>query len=71
MLLFLLLVLLFRSVCHQVSKQADKLDILAIFIFSYKVMVSFAFFVFVRHTAHCFLLLVSCMLYMVKVPKIK
>ena len=33
---------------------------------SYKVMVSFAFFVFVRHTAHCFLLLVSCMLYVVK-----
>jgi len=30
------------------------------------VMVSFAFFVFVRHTAHCFLLLVSCMLYVVK-----
>ena len=29
---------------------------------SYNVMVSFAFFVFVRHTAHCFLLLVSCML---------
>jgi len=27
---------------------------------SYNVMVSFAFFVFVRHTAHCFLLLVSC-----------
>ena len=26
----------------------------------YNVMVSFAFFVFVRHTAHCFLLLVSC-----------
>ena len=33
---------------------------------SYNVMVSFAFCVFVRHTAHCFLLLVSCMLYMVK-----
>ena len=33
---------------------------------SYNVMVSFAFFVFVRHTAHCFLLLVSCMLYVVK-----
>ena len=32
---------------------------------SYNVMVSFAFFVFVRHTAHC-LLLVSCMLYVVK-----
>ena len=30
---------------------------------SYNVMVSFVFFVFVRHTAHCFLLLVSCMLY--------
>jgi len=29
-------------------------------------MVSFAFFVFVRHTAHCFLLLISCMLYVVK-----
>ena len=29
-------------------------------------MVSFVFFVFVRHTAHCFLLLVSCMLYVVK-----
>jgi len=33
---------------------------------SYNVMVSFAFFVFVRHTAHCFLLLVSYMLYVVK-----
>ena len=33
---------------------------------SYNVMVSFAFFVFVRHTAHCFLLLISCMLYVVK-----
>ena len=33
---------------------------------SFNLMVSFAFFVFVRHTAHCFLLLVSCMLYMVK-----
>ena len=33
---------------------------------SYNVMVSFAFFVFVRHTTHCFLLLVSCMLYVVK-----
>ena len=33
---------------------------------SYNVMVSFAFFVFIRHTAHCFLLLVSCMLYVVK-----
>ena len=30
------------------------------------VMVSFAFVVFVRHTAHCFLLLVSCMLYVVE-----
>jgi len=30
-------------------------------------MVSFAFFfVFVRHTAHCFWLLVGCMLYVVK-----
>jgi len=29
-------------------------------------MVSFAFLVFVRHTAHCFLLLVSCMLNVVK-----
>jgi len=28
---FLLLMLLFRSVCHQVSNQADKLDLLAIF----------------------------------------
>jgi len=27
---------------------------------SYNVMVSFAFFAFVRHTAYCFLLLVSC-----------
>jgi len=33
---------------------------------SYNVMVSFAFFVFVRHTTHYFLLLVSCMLYVVK-----
>ena len=33
---------------------------------SYNVMVSFAFFVFARHTAHCFLLLVSCVLYEVK-----
>jgi len=33
---------------------------------SYNVMDSFAFFVFVRHAAHCFLLLVSCMLYVVK-----
>ena len=33
---------------------------------SYNMMVSFAFFVFVRHTAHCFLLLVSCMSYVVK-----
>jgi len=33
---------------------------------SYNVMVSFAFFVFVRHTVHCFLLLVSCMLYSVE-----
>ena len=33
---------------------------------SYNVMVSFAFFVFVRHTAHCFLLLVSCMLYVAR-----
>jgi len=32
MLFFLLLVLLFRSVCHQVSNQADKLDLLAIVI---------------------------------------
>jgi len=31
MLFFLLLMLLFRSVCHQVSNQADKLDLLAIF----------------------------------------
>ena len=144
---FLLLMLLFRSVCHQVSNQADKLVFLAIYIISprfahlfkwassgqcflttynrnvfyficslfysissryltifvhfyvgftlfivllyfiisqrfsfytstiflwhavshsYNVMVSFAFLVFVRHTAHCFLLLVSCMLYVVK-----
>ena len=34
--------------------------------YSYNVMVSFAFFVFVHHTAHYFLLLVSCMLYVVK-----
>ena len=33
---------------------------------SYNMMVSFAFFAFVRHTAHCFLFLVSCMLYVVK-----
>jgi len=33
-LFFLLLMLLFRSVCHQVSNQADKLDLLAIFIIS-------------------------------------
>ena len=33
---------------------------------SYNALVGFAFFVFVRHTAHCFLLLVSCMLYVVK-----
>ena len=33
---------------------------------SYNMMVSFAFFAFVRHTAHCFLLLESCMLHMVK-----
>jgi len=33
---------------------------------SYNVMVSFAFFVFVRHIAHCFLLLVSLMLDVVK-----
>jgi len=32
MLFFLLFMLLFRSVCHQVSNQADKLDLLAIFI---------------------------------------
>jgi len=31
MLFFLLRMLLFRSVCHQVSNQADKLDLLAIF----------------------------------------
>jgi len=31
MLFFLLLMLLFRSVCHQVSNQADKLVLLAIF----------------------------------------
>jgi len=31
MLLFLLLMLLFRSVCYQVSNQADKLVLLAIF----------------------------------------
>jgi len=30
MLFFLLLMLLFRSVCHQVSNQADQLDLLAI-----------------------------------------
>jgi len=35
---------------------------------SYNMMVSFAFFVFVCDTAHCFLLLVSCMLYVVKKP---
>jgi len=34
--------------------------------YSINMMVSFAFFVFVRHTAHCSLLLVSCMLYVVK-----
>jgi len=34
MLFFLLLMLLFRSVCHQVSNQADKLVLLAIFIIS-------------------------------------
>jgi len=33
---------------------------------SNNVMVSFVFFVFVRHIAHCFLLLASCMLYVVK-----
>jgi len=33
--------------------------------YKYNVMVSFAFFVIVRHTAHCFLLLVSYMLYVV------
>ena len=41
MLLFLLLMLLFRSVCQQVSNQADKLDLLGIFIISRR----FAFFV--------------------------
>jgi len=30
MLFFLLLMLLFRSICHQVSNQADKLALLAI-----------------------------------------
>jgi len=34
MLFFLLLMLLFRSVCHQVSNQGDKLDLLAILIIS-------------------------------------
>jgi len=34
MLFFLLLMLLFRSVCHQVSNQADNLILLAIFIVS-------------------------------------
>jgi len=34
LLLFLLLMLLFCSVCHQVSNQADKLDLLVIFIIS-------------------------------------
>jgi len=33
---------------------------------SYNVIVSFAFFIFVRHTAHWLLLLLSCMLYVVK-----
>jgi len=33
---------------------------------SYNVVGSFAFFVFVRHTAHCLLLLLSCMLYVIK-----
>jgi len=32
LLFFLLLMLLFRSVCHQVSNQGDKLDLLAIFL---------------------------------------
>jgi len=30
---------------------------------SHNVIVSITFFVFVRHTAHCFLLLVNCMIY--------
>jgi len=34
MLFFLLLMLLFRSVCHKVSNQADKLALLAILIIS-------------------------------------
>jgi len=34
MLFFLLLMLWFRSVCHQFSNQADKLDLPAIFIIS-------------------------------------
>jgi len=42
MLFFLLLMLLFRSVCHQVSNQADKLVFLAIFFIS-------------RHTSHLFI----------------
>jgi len=34
MLFFLLLMLLFHSICHQVSNQADKLALLVIFIIS-------------------------------------
>jgi len=66
MLFFLLLMLLFRSVCHQVSNQADKSDLLAIFIisrcFAHQIQVGFFREMFFNHI----LLLVSCMLYMVK-----
>jgi len=40
MLFFLLLILLFRSICHQVSNQADKLKVMCCYIHS-------------NHKGHC------------------
>jgi len=64
--------MLYRSICHQVSNQADKLTHLAIILLlanvspTYsrglpqgKIFSTYNMLVFIRHTAHCFLLLTS------------
>ena len=62
----LFIVLLYFIISQRFSFYTSTIFLLHAVSHSYSVMVSFAFFVFVGHTAHCFLLLVSYMLYVVK-----
>jgi len=48
--------------CHRKWQYATDFLCRILSLISYSMMVGFAFFVFVLHTVHCFLLLVNCIL---------